>query len=128
MARFLIVDDDPNTLSALKGLLEEDGHEVDAFTRSQDAVAALTEGSYDAVLTDLEMPHVTGDAVVRLARQHHPTACIFMNSSRSHVPPVEEACHVFTKPLDYDAVAAAVGACQSRGGPGPYGACYMKRK
>lgn len=128
MARVLVVDDEPNTVSALKGLLEEDGYDVDGFTRPQEAVAALTQESYDMVLTDLEMPQVKGDALVRVARQHHPTACIFMHSARSDAPPVQEACHVFTKPLDYDEVVRAVGACPARTGPGFHGECRMKRK
>ncbi len=126
MATFLLVDDEHNTVRALKDLLEDDGHEVHAFTDGRHAVDALSAHRFDAVLTDHEMPQLSGEVVVRTARQHHPTACIFVSSARRHPAMAEEACHVFEKPIDYEELTRAVAECRARRGPGRHGGCYMK--
>jgi CheY-like chemotaxis protein len=74
MARFLVVDDEVNTVTALRELLEMDGHEVVASSSCREAVNALAHVPFDAVLTDLEMTWSRGENVVRLARERHPTA------------------------------------------------------
>ena len=76
MARILVVDDDPCTVTALTRLLASDGYEVVGFTTGADAVAALSRETFDAIVTDLNMPRVDGRAVVAAAREHFPTACV----------------------------------------------------
>lgn len=122
----MVVDDEPNTVVALRLLLEDDGHEVDAFTSGDEAVRALEEGHFDVVLADLEMPKVPGNAVVRSARRHHPAACIFATTARSRHQRPQEACHIFDKPLDYARVVRTVARCRAHRGPGRRGLCYMK--
>jgi len=61
MTRFLIVDDNVHLLGALKALLEEDGHQVAAFTDPTKALVALEGSVFDIVVTDLEMPQMRGD-------------------------------------------------------------------
>ena len=78
MARFLVVDDEINALSALRELLESDGHQVAAFSNAREAFAALKASVFDVVMTDLEIPHGQGDVVVKLTRQHQPAACVFV--------------------------------------------------
>ena len=67
MPRFLVVDDDPSAVTGMTQLLTGDGHEVAPFTGGADAVDALSREPFDAIVTDLEMPHVDGHAVVRAA-------------------------------------------------------------
>jgi DNA-binding NtrC family response regulator len=126
MARFLIVDNNPNATSALRELLQADGHEVAAFTSAAEAVDALKRSPFDVVLTDLELQHSTGHAVVRLTRAHHPTACVFVTTVRRPFQGVGEACQIFEKPLDYQSLSRMVVACRGAGGPGLDGGCYAK--
>jgi DNA-binding NtrC family response regulator len=132
MARFLVVDDDPLSVKALSGLLEGDGHDVAPFTGGAHAVEALARESFDAVVTDLEMPHVDGHAVVRAAREHHPHACVVVVSARAHEswPALVEAgaCVIADKPLEYDEVAKALADCRAHGGPGAHGRCHMRAR
>ena len=121
MSRFLIVDDNAHLVGALQALLEEDGHDVAAFTNPTKAAAALEGSVFDAIVTDLEMPQMRGDAFVSLARRHQPDACIFLVSAKQP-PPVDGACHVFEKPLAYDAITSAVARCRAREG----GRCYFR--
>lgn len=126
MARFLVVDDEVNTVSALQTLLQDDGHEVYACTAGPDAVSALDSREFDAVLADVDMQRVSGQDVVRLARSRHPRACIFVNTARPRLAAPHEACHVFSKPLDYSRMTKIVARCRAQSGPGRHGRCYMK--
>jgi CheY-like chemotaxis protein len=132
MARFLVVDDEPGNVDGLSRLLSADGHEVDSFTEGADAIEALSCGSYDAVMTDLEMPDVDGHTVVRVTRERNPHACVVVVTGKAaehHERLVEAgACIVTDKPLDYEAVMQAIGECRSRGGPGLHRKCHVKSK
>jgi CheY-like chemotaxis protein len=132
MARFLVVDDDPATVMSTSRLLTQDGHQVSSFTAGADAVDALSRASFDAVVTDLEMPDVDGHAVVRAARERHPHACVVVATARAeekvHDLVSAGACIVADKPLEYGEVTKAIHDCHARGGPGPHGRCQMRSR
>lgn len=115
MAKFLVVDDEINALSALRELLESDGHQVAAFSSAPEALAAWAESAFDAVLMHLEMPRLRRDAIVKLAREQHPEVCVFVTTA-GRARGIEDACHVFEKPLDYERFTRVVAACRADGG------------
>ncbi|HEX3175455.1 MAG TPA: response regulator [Methylomirabilota bacterium] len=59
-ARILLVDDDPQVLSALVGLLEGVGHSVDAAVTGAAALRAYDPGRFDVVLTNVGMAGMNG--------------------------------------------------------------------
>jgi DNA-binding response OmpR family regulator len=130
MPRFLVVDDDPTTVSGMTDLLIGDGHTVAPFHGGGEAVDALSRESFDAIVTDLEMPHVDGHAVLRAARAHQRDACLVVATARAeekHGDLVDAgACIVSDKPFAYAEVVREIGACRARGGPGPHGRCHMR--
>lgn len=132
MARFLVVDDDHPTVSGMTRLLLDDGHHVAPFTTGADAVHALSGDRFDAVVTDLEMPHVDGHEVVRATREHQPDACLVVVTAKAdeHRQTLVDAgaCIVADKPVDYAEVAQAVAECRARGGPGAHGRCQMRSR
>lgn len=131
MARFLVVDDDHHSVSGMAGLLTDDGHEVAPFSTGAAAIAALARESFDAVVTDLEMPHVDGHAVVAATREHHPDACLVVMTTRrddSERLADSGVCIVADKPLDYEHLAKSVAECRARGGPGQHGRCHMRSR
>jgi two-component system, NtrC family, response regulator HydG len=107
MPRFLVVDDDPATVNGMSHLLIGDGHTVAPFTGGAEAVEALSRESFDAVVTDLEMPHVDGHAVVRAAREHQPHACLVVATAKAEEEWADlvnaGACIIADKPMEYDA-------------------------
>lgn len=129
MLRFLVVDDHHSAVKGLTQLLTEDGHAVCPFTGGAEAIDALERQPFDAVVTDFEMPDVDGLAVVRAARVHHPRACLVvvseMADQHEQALAAAGACIIADKPLDYDAMTRALTECQTRGGPGAHGHCYM---
>jgi two-component system response regulator FlrC len=132
MPKFLVVDDDAATVRGIAALLAVDGHEVVPFTAGADAVEALARDSFDAVVTDLDMPHVDGHEVVRTTRRHQPRACLVVATARAEEKAPElvnaGACIVADKPLEYDEFAKAVTDCRARGGPGAHGKCHMRMR
>lgn len=132
MPRFLVVDDDPATVNGMSHLLIDDGHTVAPFTEGAGAVDALRRESFDAVVTDLEMPHVDGHAVLRAARENQPHACLVVATARAEENLSDlvnaGACIVADKPLEYEAVTKEIADCRSRGGPGQHGRCHMRSR
>jgi DNA-binding response OmpR family regulator len=95
-------------------------------------VDALSRESFDAVITDLEMPNVDGHAVVRAARQHQPHACLVVATARAREKRADlidaGACIVSDKPFEYEDVTKEIAACRARGGPGHHGRCHMRSR
>lgn len=109
MRRVLLVDDDANTVKALRTLLELDGYEVDALVSSREALQHLAAQQYDVVVTDLEMPMVHGVQVVRAAKAAWPRTRVVVVSAYAHSPAADKAVaegadRVLGKPLDYEAL------------------------
>lgn len=132
MASFLVVDDDPSTVSGLERLLADDGHDVTPCTSGADAVQALESEPFDAVVTDLEMPRVDGHEVVKATRKHQPHACIIVSSTlkdERYGDLVDAgACIVADKPFEYEEISKIVTECRARGGPGAHGKCHMRSR
>jgi CheY-like chemotaxis protein len=130
MPRFLVVDDDPATVDGMSRLLADDGHTVVPFTGGAEAVKALSRESFDAIVTDLEMPHVDGHAVVRAAREHQPHACLVVATAKAQEKWADlvnaGACIIADKPMEYDAVTKEIASCRAKGGPGHHGRCHMR--
>jgi len=56
----IVVDDDPYVLESVAMLLTVSGFEVHPFSNGFDALAELRRSPPDVVLTDVNMPHITG--------------------------------------------------------------------
>lgn len=61
----MIVDDEPQNLRVLEGMLRQDAYKVIAFPRGDLALAAACEAPPDIVLLDIRMPGIDGYEVCR---------------------------------------------------------------
>ena len=107
MARILVADDEPRLGNVVTQMLQLDGHEVLRVGGGQDALAALSSGRFDVVVTDLRMPGVDGLAVLRGARAlPAPPGVILMTAHASAESAVEAmkagAADYLTKPFAMD--------------------------
>ena len=71
----LCVDDNEQILSVRKFLLETRGYRVLAVTTAAEAIEHLQQalpGSIDLLLSDLIMPQMDGNELIRRAKQMHP--------------------------------------------------------
>ncbi|MBL9153670.1 MAG: response regulator [Verrucomicrobiales bacterium] len=65
----LVADDDPENRSLLARLLEGLGHRVAFAENGRQALSAVREGDFDAVLLDIRMPEMDGYAVLEALRE-----------------------------------------------------------
>jgi two-component system, chemotaxis family, chemotaxis protein CheY len=68
LLEILLVDDDPNILSALSSSLADSSYHVTSALGGQKALDALHQKVFDLVITDLNMPGVDGITVLRTAK------------------------------------------------------------
>jgi CheY-like chemotaxis protein len=123
MPRVLVVDDHAPTVAGLSALLAREGWEVHAFTAAEAALEAIKCSSFDAVITDLEMPIVNGAEIARATRQHQPRACLVVMSAGARSRDkfdYGEACIVAQKPLDSGSLVPKLLACHARGNHGSH--------
>ena len=67
--RVLIVDDEPNIVTALEFLLERRGYEVRVATNGEEAVALVESFRPDVMLLDVMMPKRSGYDVCQRVRE-----------------------------------------------------------
>jgi CheY-like chemotaxis protein len=122
----LVVDDDPAIVEIISELLAFEGYQVRSGRNGREALAAIAAKRPALLLLDLQMPEMTGAAVIRsLAGTEFadlPIAIITAtpDQAQSFLDQSTVAC--IAKPLDLDALLAGVaqvmrpsGANQSNG-------------
>ena len=68
MAKILIVEDNALNIKLFCDLLAAHGHEPQAVTDSRQALDAAREFAPDLVITDIQLPHVSGLDLIRFIR------------------------------------------------------------
>ncbi len=69
MAKILIVEDNALNIKLFCDLLEAHGHKPEAVTDSRNALDAARQFEPDLVITDIQLPHVSGLDLIRLIRK-----------------------------------------------------------
>jgi putative two-component system response regulator len=89
--RILIVDDDVMSLQMLRHALTDSGHEVVTAANGREALAILRGGSCRVVISDWEMPEMTGVELCRAIRAQALAGYIYviLLSARGHKDVVE---------------------------------------
>ena len=66
-ARILLVDDETPLLQLLEKYLQRQGHQVQTYSTSPEALRSFEESpaNYDLVIADLGMPDMPGDTMLR---------------------------------------------------------------
>ena len=74
----LVVDDEEHIRSALTTLLDREGYTVTAVEGPTEALAILREQAIKLVISDQNMPDMSGLEFFRLIRERHPNVCRIM--------------------------------------------------
>jgi len=128
--RILVVDDDSVNRQAMRLLLEREGHQVVAVENGIEAIQRLgpASESYDAIVTDLQMPRLGGRALWEQLADQQPglaNRVVFVTGdlARDETRRFLEECGQpsVLKPYDLGNLLRAIGMVASRG-PGPQGA------
>ena len=87
MRKILIADDEPHVLRVLKMSLEKEGYAVDVCANGVEAVARLREEEPDILITDIQMPQMTGEELCQYIEQRMPQRqfLIFVLTSRTEI-------------------------------------------
>jgi CheY-like chemotaxis protein len=82
----LCVDDDEQSLSIRKVLLETRGYRVLAFSKGEEALERFRRGGVDLLLTDLNMPGLDGAKLIGAAKaiSPHTPAILLSGKNRLH--------------------------------------------
>ncbi len=113
MPRLLVAEDDADLGPAMKRALELDGYVVDLVARGDEVLAAVDIGSYDVILLDVGLPHMSGlDALraLRSLRNETPVIVITALDRTSHrVAGLDAGADDYVvKPVDLEELAARI--------------------
>jgi len=68
--RILVVDDEPNSTKLMRKILSAGGYNADEENSSVKALEKISNGDYDLVISDLQMPGVSGLDLLKAKPQH----------------------------------------------------------
>ena len=111
----LIVDDDRETVATLAEALAEAGFAVRIAYDGEMALDAIDRAQADVVLADVRMPRLDGVGLLRQLGSREPrTPVLLMTAWPATVGEHAPGIPVMRKPIDLDAVVAAVSAAMGR--------------
>src|SRR6202142_4182210 len=117
--RVLVAEDDPGLREVLVVGLKDQGYQVDAAERGDDAIDLFKFYDYDVAVVDWRMPGAEGIDVVAWARKHGKPTAILMLTARDTPPDRIEgldagADDYLVKPFDFGELLARIRALQRR--------------
>ncbi len=107
--KVLVVDDDQSFRRVLEFQLQKAGYSVICAENGKKALDIFSEGSFHAVLTDLDMPVLSGNDLLRQIKQQSPDTPVIVITAYASIDSAVEAMksgafHYLTKPLNRDAL------------------------
>ncbi len=91
----LCVDDNEQSLSHRKVMLETRGYRVVSFTRGEDALERFKQGGIDLVLTDMAMPGLDGPRLIAAIKNLSPQTPAILVSSKVRIRDHDSEADVF---------------------------------
>ena len=104
----LLVDDEPNILSALKRLFRRDGHAILTANSGPEGLEILAQHKVDVIISDQRMPGMTGVEFLRKAKINCPDTIRIVLSGYTELQSVTDAINegavyrFLTKPWEDD--------------------------
>jgi len=107
--RLFIVDDEPGICRVLSTLFTRAGWEVVTFNNPSEALKAVPGSDVDVVITDLQMPEMTGVQLLQALRAGGHTVPVLVITAHGTIASAVEAMRLgaydyLTKPFDMEAV------------------------
>ncbi len=107
--RILVVDDEESIREFLDIMLRKEGYEVTCVEDGQKAIDTLKKKSFDLLISDLQMPHVTGIELLKHCREAYPDLLFMMITAFGTAESAVEAMKMgaydyITKPFKIDEV------------------------
>jgi two-component system, chemotaxis family, chemotaxis protein CheY len=110
-ASILVVDDDPDVITALTDVLAAEGYAVRGARDGIEALDAIVERRPDLIITDLMMPTMTGFELLGALHENPELATIptlIITAGRGAAAQHPAGATVFPKPLDLERLLRAI--------------------
>ncbi len=112
----LVVDDQPDTLTALEALLASLGHRIVTARSGEEALRRLLDEDFGVIVMDVRMPGMDGFETVELIKQrprHEDTAVVFLTGADADSEQIQRgysagAVDYIVKPVDPDVLRSKV--------------------
>ncbi len=87
MNKIMLVDDEMHVLRILKVSLEKQGYQVETYNNGLDALEALSRRKPDVLITDIQMPRMSGEELCYQIEEKYPERefLIFVLTSRTEM-------------------------------------------
>ncbi|HEX7676149.1 MAG TPA: sigma-54 dependent transcriptional regulator [Bdellovibrio sp.] len=108
-SRILVVDDEESIREFLEIMLKKEGYEVTLAEDGQKAKDLLTKKTFDMIISDLQMPHVTGIELLKHVKETYPDTVFMLITAFGTTETAVEAMKMgaydyLTKPFKIDEV------------------------
>jgi two-component system, NtrC family, response regulator PilR len=108
-ARILVVDDEESIREFLNIMLRKEGYDVTCVEDGQKAIDILKKKSFEMIISDLQMPHVTGLELLKYVRENYGDTLFMLITAFGTTETAVEAMKMgaydyITKPFKLDEV------------------------
>ena len=112
-AKLLIVDDEKHIREGLEKALTIDGYDVDLASDGRLAMDLINEGDVDLIITDLKMPNLSGEELMKETIERYPYLPVIILTGHGTIENAVEAMRngaydYITKPLNIDKLSLIV--------------------
>jgi len=70
--RILLVDDEPNVLSALRRIFRRENYQIESAMSGQEALKALSQNEFQLMISDFKMPKMDGAELLKQVKDLYP--------------------------------------------------------
>ncbi len=81
--KILIIDPDPRERKDLAAQVENDGYSVDTGKNLSEAIKKISEGSYDCLLLEVDLPEMKGYEAVSILKSLDPKLKVIMMTKKN---------------------------------------------
>jgi DNA-binding response OmpR family regulator len=115
----LVVEDEEKLVKLIKRVLEEERYQVDTALDGAQGLEMALIGSYDLIILDVMMPHVTGLEICKSLRDEKSTVPVLMLTALDAIQDRVQGLDVgaddyLTKPFAFDELLARIRALLRR--------------
>jgi len=110
----LVVDDEKGQREILKAILEAEGYNVGTASSGKEALDAIQKTNFDLVITDLKMPGMDGNELMKQIFKERPSLSVVVITAHGTIDSAVDAIRLgvfdyLTKPLDREKLLMVAG-------------------
>jgi DNA-binding NtrC family response regulator len=112
-SKVLVCDDDETLSYLLKEQLVEEGFNVDTVYDGKYAIEAIKRKNYDLLLLDLNMVEISGEEVLKFAREYNPSLIVVILTAQNEIRKAIDciklgAYDYITKPYQFEELLVTI--------------------